>query len=238
MSDMFFVETEKIMNKKKLLDQINEDALLREVVEDVKNEQLQQLWDKYGLYVIVGIALVLTIAISFEGIKSWRDKKHQELSNAYAVAMSLQSQGRLDESLDIYNTLAEKASGIYDDLAKMQIANIFLEQGKKDDALNILEALTDNSDTLPQMRNIAAIKLASYKMDMGVSAEEIVALLTPVIQDDSHSDIARELLAMLYLREKNVDKAEAEYKQIIASATASEAIKTRASDMLNLLNEK
>lgn len=226
------------MNKRKLQNQINEDALLREVVEDVKNEQLQQLWNKYGLYIIVGIALVLTIAISFEGIKSWRDKKHQELSNAYAVAMSLQSQGRLDESLDIYNTLSEKASGIYDDLAKMQIANIFLERGKKNEALDILENLIDNDNILPQMRNIAAMKLASYKMDMGVDADEITALLLPVIEDDSRSDIARELLAMLYIREKDVEKAEAEYKQIITSATASDAIKTRASDMLNLLNEQ
>ncbi len=226
------------MNKRKLQNQINEDALLREVVEDVKNEQLQQLWNKYGLYIIVGIALVLTIAISFEGIKSWRDKKHQELSNAYAVAMSLQSQGRLDESLDIYNTLSEKASGIYDDLAKMQIANIFLEQGKKNEALDVLESLIDNDNILPQMRNIAAMKLASYKMDMGVDADEITALLLPVIEDDSRSDIARELLAMLYIREKDVEKAEAEYKQIITSATASDAIKTRASDMLNLLNEQ
>ena len=208
------------------------------MVEDVKNEQLQQLWNKYGLYIIVGIALVLTIAISFEGIKSWRDKKHQELSNAYAVAMSLQSQGRLDESLDIYNTLSEKASGIYDDLAKMQIANIFLERGKKNEALDILENLIDNDNILPQMRNIAAMKLASYKMDMGVDADEITALLLPVIEDDSRSDIARELLAMLYIREKDVEKAEAEYKQIITSATASDAIKTRASDMLNLLNEQ
>jgi len=63
-------------------------------------------------------------------------------------------------------------------------------------------------------------------------------LLLPVIEDDSRSDIARELLAMLYIREKDVEKAEAEYKQIITSATASDAIKTRASDMLNLLNEQ
>ena len=41
-ADMFFVKTEKIMNKKKLQNQINEEALLREVVEDVKNEQFQQ----------------------------------------------------------------------------------------------------------------------------------------------------------------------------------------------------
>ena len=58
--------------KKKLQDQIVEDALLREVVEDVKNEQLQQLWNKYGLYIIIAVAFVLTATISFESIKTWR----------------------------------------------------------------------------------------------------------------------------------------------------------------------
>ena len=112
--------------KKKLQDQIVEDALLREVVEDVKNEQLQQLWNKYGLYIIIAVAFVLTATISFESIKNWKERKNQELSNAYSVAMSLQNQGRLDESLDVYNSLAKNDSGIYDDLAKMQIANIYL----------------------------------------------------------------------------------------------------------------
>ena len=56
--------------KKKLQDQIAEDALLREVIEDVKNEQFQQMWNKYGLYIIIAVAFVLTATISFESIKN------------------------------------------------------------------------------------------------------------------------------------------------------------------------
>ena len=94
--------------KKKLQDQINDDALLREVVEDVKNEQFQQMWNKYGLYIIIAIAFILTVTISFESIKTWKEKKNQELSNTYSIAMSLHNQGRLDESLDLYSSLASK----------------------------------------------------------------------------------------------------------------------------------
>ena len=50
--------------KKKIQDQIVEDALLREVIDDVKNEQLQQMWNKYGLYIIIGIALILSVFLS------------------------------------------------------------------------------------------------------------------------------------------------------------------------------
>ena len=223
--------------KKKLQDQIVEDALLREVVEDVKNEQLQQLWNKYGLYIIIAVAFVLTATISFESIKTWREKKNQEISNAYSVAMSLQDQGRLDESIDVYSSLAQKNSGIYDDLAKIQIANIYMEQGKKDDSLAVLSTMIDSSDTIPQMKKIATLKLVSYKLDDNTPAEEINKLLESIADSDD-SDIAKGLKAMLYIRENDLIKAKEEYQKIVSSASAPEALKYRALDMINLLSEK
>ena len=221
--------------KKRLQDQIVEDALLREVVEDVKNEQFQQMWNKYGLYIIIAIAFILTITISFESIKTWKEKKNQELSDTYSIAMSLHNQGRLDESLDLYNLLTAKNFGIYDDLAKLQIANIYLEQGKKDDALAVLDAMIKSSDTISQMKKIAILKLVSHKLDANVPANEINELLATI--SDENSDIATEFTAMLYLRENDIEKAKAEYQKIITSENASEALKYRALDMINILSE-
>ena len=224
--------------RNKLQDQISEDALLREVVEDVKNEQLQQIWNKYGLFIIIGIALILTAAISFESLKSWQIKKQQELSNAYSIALSLQNQGRTDESLEIYTTLADKASGIYADIAKLQIANIYLEQGKQDDAFAVLQNMVDKGANTKQMREVAALKLASYKLDNNAPAAEVIALLEPSLQDEAASDIARELKAMLLLRDNATTGAKAEYEKIISSANASDTLKARATDMINLLSDK
>lgn len=223
--------------KNKLPDPLNEDALLREVVDEVKNEQLQQVWNKYGLFIIIGIALVLTAAISFESLKSWQIKKQQELSNAYSIALSLQNQGRMDESLEIYTMLADKASGIYADTAKLQMANIYMEQGKQDDAFGILQAMADGRTETPQMAEIAALKLAAYKLDINAPAAEIIALLEPSLEDENASDVARELKAMLLLREKDTAGALSEYEKIVSSPNAADTLKTRATDMINLLKE-
>ena len=225
------------MKNKKLQTKINEDALLREVVDEVKNEQLQQIWNKYGLFIIVGIALILTATISFESIKTWRDKKNQELSNAYSVAMSLHDQGRLDESLDVYTSLSDKASGIYQDLSRLQMANIKIAQNKKDEAFDILQNLVDDKNALKQLRDVAAIKLASYKLDTTASAEEIEALLKPLADDEKTSNIATELLAMLYIREGDIEKAKNEYSKITVSENASANVKSRALDMLNIMKQ-
>ncbi len=225
------------MKKNKLQAQIEEDALLREVVEDVKNDQFRQMWDKYGLFIIIAVAVILTATVSFEGIKNWQLKKSQELSNAYSVALSLQNQGRFDESLQIYNELAENASGIYADIAKMQIANVFIEQNKVDDAMAILQNLINDTATLPEMRDIAALKLASYKLDSDAPADEISNLLTPLTVGENPSNIARELMAMLYIRENDMAKAKEMYESIASSEDAPDNMKARALDMANLLSE-
>ena len=224
--------------KKKIQDQIVEDALLREVIDDVKNEQLQQIWNKYGLHIIIGIALILTATISFESIKAWHEKKSQKLSTSYSIALSLHNQGRLDESLDLYNSLASRNTGIYDDLAKMQIANVYFEQGKADDAVKVLELMVKSSDTVAQMRKIATLKLISYKLDNGTPAEEITDLIATISNEEASSDIAKEMLAMLYVRENDLIKAKEEYQKIISSGSAPETLKSRALDMINLLSEK
>ena len=223
--------------KNKLQAQIEEDALLREVVEDVKNEQLQQIWNKYGLAIIVSVALILTAAISFESLKNWHTKKQQELSNSYSIALSLQNQGRLDESLEVYSVLTERTSGIYSSLARIQVANIYLTQNKAEDAEKVLYAIVNDNSVLPQMRNIAAIKLASYKLDNNTPADEIKSLLTPIVENDENSNIAREMLAMLYIREKDITQAKNEYKKIADSSDVSDELRNRALDMLNLLAE-
>ena len=223
--------------KNKLQKQIDNDALLREVVDDVKNDQMQQIWNKYGLFIIIGIALILTATVSFESFKNWQMRKAQELSNAYSVALALQNQGRLDESIEIYNALAEKASGIYAGIAKIQIANIYMEQQRSDDASVVLQNLIDDKSALPQIKDIAILKLASYKLDNGAPATEITTLLAPLLKNQGGSDIARELSAMLYIREKDFPQAQAEYEKLASSETASDALKARALDMINLLDE-
>ena len=222
--------------KNKIKQEIENDVLLREVADDVKNDQLRQIWDKYGIFIIIGVALVLTLTISYESIKNWQIKKQQEVSNAYSVALSLQNQGRLDESLEVYNQLASNSSGIYADISKLQIASIYMEQDKLADATNVLELLAKEGN-VAQMRDVAALKLAAYKLDHKAPAEEIIELLRPLIERASSSNMAQELMAMLYVRENDITNAMVEYEKIAYSDSAADSMKARAQDMMNILGE-
>ena len=226
-----------IKKAKKVKDILDEDPLLKEISEDVKNEQMRALWDKYGLYVIIFVAIVLTAAVSFETFKNWANKRNQEISNAYAVAISLQSQGKLDESLKLFQNLSEH-SGLYADIAKLQIANIYFEQKKNNEAVEVLEQLIDDAES-SQMQEVASLKLAAYKLDTNAPAQDVKEILLPLTQQDSGSyNVARELLAMLAIRDGDLEAAKKEYEQIIASASSSDELKSRAQDMITIIDDQ
>ena len=221
------------MKKKK--EPVVEDSFIREINEELKNENIKKLWDKYGLHLIVALVVILTLTVSFETIKNWRIKKFEEASNAYAYALALQSMDRLDESLNVLQKLGE-GNGVYADLAQMQTANILLEQGKNDEALGLLQKIIDDNDSLPQIRDIAVIKLASYKVDTA-PADEVRALLQPLMQENSSwKNLAKEIAASLALKEKNEAEAQRLFNEIIADPQASEAARSRAKDILSVLD--
>lgn len=227
-----------IKKAKKEKDILAEDALIKEISDEVKSDQMRILWEKYGLFIIIFVALALTAAVSYETFRNWANKRNQEISNAYAVAVSLQNQGRLDESLKILQNLSER-SGLYADIATLQIANIYFEQNKPEEAAQLLQKLSNSRSASRQMREIAALKLAAYKLDSNAPAAEVEELLMPLTKNNDNSfGVAKELLAMLYIRDGNLEAAKAEYEQIIAASSSSDALKSRAQDMITIIDDQ
>ena len=212
------------------------DNFFREVSEDVQNDKLKKIWDTYGLHIIIAVIVVLTIAVSFETFKAWKIKRNETWSDAYAVALNLQAQGKYEESLKLLADIEQKNKGIYSNIAEIQKANILFEQGKDNEALALLEQIVNDETINPKMRHISAVKLASYKLDTA-PREEIEKLLAPLMSEESSwKNIAKEMLAMLEICEGNIEKAKEIYGEILNSPDLSDGLKLRVQDMLSALN--
>mgnify|MGYP003243039212 CR=1 FL=1 len=210
--------------RKNIGQQNKEDAFIQEVNEELKNEKIRNIWNNYGLYIIAFIVAVLTAAVSFETFKNWHDKKHQNISDVYAVAVALQGQGKYEDSLRILKDLEKKAgSSIYGQLSQLQRANILAEQEKE-----INKSLHD----------VAVIKLASYKLDNS-SYQDIEKLLKPLIDENGNwTAIAQEMLAMSAIYAKNFEQAKELYARAAENPNAPDELKSRAQDMLLILDEE
>lgn len=225
--------------KKNSNPQNQEDAFILEVNEELKNDRIRDIWNRYGLYIIAFVAIALTAAVSFETFKSWHDKKYQKISVVYAVAVAMQNQGKYDESLRILQDLEKNAgNSIYEQLAILQSANILAEQDKMTEAAEILQKFIAHDDVNKSLRDVATIKLASYQLENKPYAD-IEAMLNPLIAENGNwTAIAQEMLAMAAIYAKNFEQAQELYGKIAASDNAPEELKSRAKDMLLILEEE
>ena len=105
--------------------------IFREVEEDVRREHYEQLWKKYGDYVIAGAA-VLVIAVA--GIQLWRiheQRQQAKASDEYSNAEQMLDGGRRPRPRTHFAQLQKTAPGGYAQLAKLQEANAMLAAGNR-----------------------------------------------------------------------------------------------------------
>ena len=228
------------MIKKKTPEQHNdfEDAFIREIDEELKNEKIKKIWDKYGLFIIAFVVVAVFAAVSFESFKAWQDSRNQEMSDTFAYALNLQNQGRFAEAEEVLTSLKNSKRGIYADIAQMQLVNMAAEQNQTQKAIELLQEIVRNDDFNPQMRDVAVLKLASFQLP-STPADEIKNLLLPLsAEPNAWQNTAKELLAMLAVREKNFAEAQKLYQEISSSPNAADTLKARAQDMMNVLAQK
>jgi hypothetical protein len=211
------------------------DAFIREVDEDVKNDDFKILWNKYGTYIVAFVVIAVTVAVCFDRIRMWQAEQNQIRTENYMVAAQLKNNP--DETIAALQKINTESKGILSDFAKLQIANVLLAQGKTEEALTTLQLLTDDKNADPAVKNIALIKLASYKVDT-ISRSELENLLQPVLNDNSSwSPIAKDLLAISAIREGNVETAKQIYTEILKNKDLPEGFKVKIQDMLTSISD-
>ena len=215
-------------------EETQQDAFIREVDEDLKNESMKKLWDKYGLFITICVVVALSLAVSYESIKAWYIKRAENWSDTYAVALNLQNQGKYDESLAALNAIIDGKFGAFADLAKMQQVNVLSDQGKEEEAIIALSTIANDKDFNKQLRDLAIIKLASHKLDTATS-EEIKNILEPIASDNAWYGTAQEMLAIIAVRDGNIEEAKNIYQSLLDNTSVSDELKNRVRDILSVL---
>lgn len=209
------------------------DAFINEVSEEVKNDNFKKLWNRYGLEVIAVVVIAVCGAVSFEHIKNWRVQHNQITTEAYMDSARRQNPEDMIAALQKIN---QNDHGIYGDFARLQIANLLLEQQKNDEGLAMLDALSKDTQVNSEVRQIALIKYATYKVD-SMSRQELSEHLKPVLEaNNSWTPLANDLLAMAAIREGDLQTARDIYGKILSVKDLPDSFKSKVQEMLASLN--
>ncbi len=211
--------------------------IFKEVDEDLRRENLEKLWKKYGLY-LMGLAAMVVLAVA--GVQGWRaydlDQRGQ-LSDRYGAARELAQGGEAAAGLDAMIDLSEAAGGGYAGLAAFEEARLRVESGDTEGAIAVWDRIADDSGLGPGFKEAATLFSVLHQIDSGDSAA-LRARLQPLATDSQpFRSTARELLAVIALGEGDIAAARTLYTQISDDRQAPAGLRQRATQMLAALKE-
>ena len=214
-----------------------EDALLREVDEELRRERLEKLWKRYGnLFLALSAGLVLAVA----GYKGWQYYQRQQAETAgkaYVEALDLVRSGKTDAAEAALRKLAEGGHAGAAGLAKLRLAALKIRQGKVKEAIALYAQVSEDAALEMPYRNAARVRQAWLMVD-SASRDNLAKVLGGLdVAGSPWRTAAREILALAALREGDKKTAANYLKQILADPEAPPEARSRANVLLNATGE-
>lgn len=213
-----------------------EKAFFEEVDEEVRNEKFKKLINKYGGIFLTLLVIFLSVAVGYEKIAQWRIEKAEQENVRYVQATAAQE--NFEDNITELENIVATENGLYKDMARLHIANILLDNNQIARGLEVLDEIWKDNEVSNKIREISAVKLATYKIDTAPYAE-IETLLLPIANDANSSWVlmAKELLALSAIQNKDFEKGRALYQELLTNGNISDDFKARINDVLASLND-
>lgn len=210
----------------------NNEALFREVDEEVRQEEMMKLWNRYGRHMIV-LAIVLIGAVAaWQGWKYYELQQAQTAGSVYYDALKKVADGKLD---DASASLAAVNHEGFGSLAKLEQAAILATKGDTDKAVAAYDAFAADNSNDSALADLARIR-AGYLLVDSQSPDQLLTRLGPFDNETSiWRNEAREIFGLSAWRVKDYAMADRYFGAIVIDPKAGAGLKQRAQMMLQLV---
>lgn len=218
-------------------DDASAELMIREVDEELRQEQLQNLWKRYGSVAIgAGVALVVAVA-GWQAWNAWQTKQRQTYGVVFTQASDLLQQGRRDEATAAFGKLAAEGTAGYKVLADLKLADLKLNSGDRDGAIALYERVAAGSAD-DAYRDLARLKAAYLKVDSADAAAVEKSVAPLAVESSAWRHSAREILALLALKQGDQAKAADLLRKIADDPAAPQGVRARATELLAAIGTK
>ena len=211
--------------------------IFKEVDEDLRRDNLEKLWKKYGLQII---SLAAAIVLGVAAVQGWRTydlDQRGKLSDRYGAAQELAQDGAVTAGLDAMIDLSEASGGGYAGLAAFEEARLRVESGDTGGAIEVWDRIAEGSELGPGFKEAAILFSVLHQIDDGNPAS-LRARLQPLATDSQpFRSTARELLAVIALGDGDTASARELYTKISDDREAPAGLRQRATQMLATLKD-
>lgn len=174
--------------------------VFREVDEDLRREQLNQIWKRYGTWMIAGAVLVVVIVAIFVILDSVRASRENSEGDRYMEAVRLLEAGDPEAAGRIFEEITANGTGGYPILARMVLGTAKAEMGDVAGAVAEFDAVAANEAAEPVLRDAARFHAAYAMIDTAPMSEIDLRLQPLLVSGSPFRYLGMELMVVAAIR--------------------------------------
>ncbi len=163
-------------------DDMSDDTFIREVNEEIRREQAQAIWDRYGPAAIVIAVLIVLGTAAWVAYDYWDSSRANAAGDKFSQALVLANGGKADEALAALKELEDNGYGAYPLLARMRAATVLADKGDFAGAVTGFDAVAADSSIPVAIRDMARLRAAFVLIDNG-SYQDVATRAEPLAAD-------------------------------------------------------
>ncbi|MEM7442282.1 MAG: tetratricopeptide repeat protein [Pseudomonadota bacterium] len=215
---------------------MSDSEIFREVEEALKEDRAKALWKKYGT-LVVAAAVVVILAVG--GYVLWQNYSRAQVERGGAELIAALSIAQEDESagIEALSSYAQETGGDLAAMARLNSAALMANSGDLEGAVAGYRAVASDSNISAIWTDLAVYLAVLHSIDTANPAELADELLPLTAADNPWRHSARELTALLAIRQGDNAEALQIYEDLRDDNTVPPGLRDRASSMAALLAE-
>lgn len=214
---------------------MSDDSFIREVNEELRQDQAKALWDRYGPIALAAALAVVLVTAGWVAWDYWTTSRANKSGDDFSQALLLANQGKADEALTALAALEKDGYGAYPLLARMRAATVLADKGDAAGAVAGFDAVAADGSVPTAIRDMARLRAAYILVDSGGYADVAQRVETLTADSSPLRHSAREALGLAAWKETRAADALKLFAQVADDPTAPRNSRERATMMVELI---
>lgn len=211
--------------------------IFREVDEDLRRENLEKLWKRYGK-IFIALALVLVLGVAgYQAWKAYDRQQREQQSDRFAAALAMAQDGDTAAAANALAEWGKPGGGGYPGLAALERARLLADSGDTARAIAVWDQIAADSNLGDGFRAMATVLSVLHQIEDGEPDALRQRLVPLAAAGSAFRGSAWELMAVLALREGDRNRARDLYTQVSDDRELPAGLRARAAQMLAALEQ-
>ena len=205
--------------------------IIRQIDEDLRREKLSKLWNKYGLYAVSVIIVIVFTVIGYQLNVSISKSKNEILVETFINATN---DNNFIKQIPLYEEIISSNNEYLSGLAALRTSNLQVQNGNIEEGYSTLEKIAENIEYDIIIRDLATYLLFMAKMEDPDDLASNLNLTNERIESSPFKYSFLEIIAVRKLILGDYAEAKKDFEDLISNLDLPIEIRNRAMKFIEL----